>query len=951
MSRTIYTSVAFLVLLSFGCSTPAILSPKKTFTVPGKEAVMGLFASTKETPPPKKLPTKNPKVFDDDFDFSQLKENPQFTQPIQAKQVAQVSANVPVEPIPAAPPTETDIRYTKYLDTLSKDKWAANLELRAWLDKQAETGQSVSVKSLVASPDNGEMDRKTNFYDELNQAAGSKISRGNYTYRDSDLAALGPISLNRWYNDAIEKAILNSETDEILDLTGRVLAESQPKSIASTNAAIILARLGVEETKPFLIESILNRNISVPQRCAAAEALASLKSTQNDELVKLLLSHSEKIADSSDGNRQGQFSPGTPDLVGELLQSLADRIIPTEDPCFTLALRSRIPAIRLVAVKIWRDNFPLDAESSQVCPDELSKLIVDPSDERIRAAALIAIVRWNHPNVSRYLRDGMDDTKLPVRLAAIDAMGILGGDDSITMLQKHTLDTSAKVRAKTASTLRKLGANDELFALVDDKSSEVRAEIAKGLTDPGEVQTRELAKKMLDDQSAIVQKFVIESIGEWPVEIAAPILLKQMESQSLIKRETATVALAKSWPDAAKFDFADRRIELRAAALEQLKEEFNESEIAKNINENFAENGYSSEIANAKYGLNPRELDIETLNKGRNAILVLTDPETNRFDRKEAEEELLEIDKQLVLVVEYMVHNENRLIPQVVYRNILPQIDPIFKNLLELERGSVSVRRLAANEILAEAKMYPLGPLPANRLYEIGIEESDTLALITLMQIFELCPGEIADNFAAFHLENSAPEIRRRASVLLGKSDDYYVVEELFSVLNDSSPEIVLTTIESIGLLSVPFFEDLENLSSSAQSRKQELESAQQFIASVSDSVRMSLLRPESSIQIAAAVTLTRWKDPEGISALQRLASANEYKTRLMVAQSLSRLHEPKLGKILVHLLDDENGSVRNAALNSLPKLYEKDYGNPHGDLSLPNSEKIQNWKNLIGRR
>ncbi len=958
-SRVVFLGLFGILLGAVGCTFPAISVPKK---LPGSQTVGKtvdhLFGST-ITPKSEKTPPE--KAFDDDFDFAQLTEKKQRKPNLNAKTPEKIPAQSRTIAAPPIPENTAQPGVENPLNPLSQDSWVANAELRTWLEKQAEAGEIPSVHSLTASPSDPNRKAKTNIYDKLNATAGSKIQRGNFTTRDSADAKLGPISLYRWYHGAIEDM-----TNKLLDprqttpdelnaakyQTARLLAESPPKSVLAANAAILLARLGIEEIKPFLLDTVKNGDFSPTLRCAAAEAFAGCKETKVDELVRLYSLYAERETESDPNEKeksklQSNFHPGVPDLAIELLQSLAERKAPTEEPAFTTALKSRIPAIRLAATKIWRDHPPKQDPNDAVrgvCPDELLVLISDPTDPRIRIAAMTAAARWNHPRAMQRLQDGIEDTQLTVRLAAADAMGIVGGSDAVHELKEHVHDQSPKMRAQIAASLRKLGEKETLFRLADDKASEVRIEVAQALDDPHANRTAELAKKLLADPSAQVQKCTIEAIGRWSLDRSAPILFGEMESNSLVKRETAMRMLGEHWEPALSFDYENRSSEARADSLALLKNRFeSDDKIASGDEQTNDLDGRTSETPNpirqASWA-NPRELDRLSLDKGRKAIAIYVDPEATREERTRAREQMIALKDKFPLVVEYLRFTEKRTVPNEIYTEILPQADDVFAALEQLEQGTVSQRRHAAEEILVKARLHPLGPLVVSRLCEIGVMEEDTLTGITLFQIFELSPGELADRFAIESLDSDAPEIRRRACDLLGKSEELAVLRNLLPMLNDTSVEVVRTTLTSLGSLAPLYFEDTD---------EEEIDPADTRL--ITDPIRVILMRSETTLQIAASIALAQWNDPAGAEAIRRLSYAEDDKTRLALAQSIGRLHDPQLADVLIRLLDDKRGSVRQAALDSLPKLVGTDHGIRKGKKSVSLPDRVEAWKSWAAKR
>ena len=195
-------------------------------------------------------------------------------------------------------------------------------------------------------------------------------------------------------------------------------------------------------------------------------------------------------------------------------------------------------------------------------------------------------------------------------------------------------------------------------------------------------------------------------------------------------------------------------------------------------------------------------------------------------------------------------------------------------------------------------------------------------------------PGELADRFAIASLESDAPEIRRRACELLGKSEELVVLRNLLPMLNDPSAEVVRTTLGALGSLAGLYFDEAD---------EEEIDPEDTRL--ITDPIRLVLMRSEISLQVAAAVALVQWNDRAGIEAVERFSYSPDAKTRLALATEIGQLRNANLAGILIRLLDDKQGSVRQAALQSLPKLVGADYGNPAGKISVTLAERVEAWK------
>ncbi|OYV82613.1 MAG: hypothetical protein B7Z73_16975, partial [Planctomycetia bacterium 21-64-5] len=195
-------------------------------------------------------------------------------------------------------------------------------------------------------------------------------------------AALGPqpptdrSQGRRWRHRELE-AVLSLPADERPDIAAALASGNQ---IIATNVAICLARLGDSRGRAQLIGAVSNKDLRLPLRCAAAEALAETTQPSPVEALRELTT------------RYGEFS--TPsylaDLHAELLYGLAEYVDAGADERFVSAVKSPVAAARLAAIRGWL------RPGTAALPEAAADLRTDP-DHRVRAATLGAMAARHHP--------------------------------------------------------------------------------------------------------------------------------------------------------------------------------------------------------------------------------------------------------------------------------------------------------------------------------------------------------------------------------------------------------------------------------------------------------------------------------------------------------------------------------------------------------------------------
>lgn len=358
----------------------------------------------------------------------------------------------------------------------------------------------------------------------------------------------------RWRQPAIEE-LLARRPAERPDLH----AALGDGPVVSANAAICLARLNDPAGAEQLAAAIRNSRLKLPLRLAAAEALGRL----DDPAAKTMLG---QLVDQYGRGPDQQPGPYLADLHAELIRGLGRGGVASGDRQIVHALRSESAEVRLAALESWC-NGPRNP-----LPVEAVDLRTDP-DPGVRAAALAALARQQHPKAVGYLAAAMDDNEFQVRLAAIAGLGKLGGSEAEAFLVQRLRDEAELIRAAAVAALAELGSRREVLSAATDRSWRVRGAVARELGRWPDEDAAAAALVLVADASAAVQNDVLESVGEWPLARRGPVLLKAMESSAYQTRHAAARRLARAWPAAGEFP-TDGPAERRKQVLADLAQEF-----------------------------------------------------------------------------------------------------------------------------------------------------------------------------------------------------------------------------------------------------------------------------------------------------------------------------------------------------------------------------------------
>lgn len=824
----------------------------------------------------------------------------------------------------------------EFIAGIKKDIWVQNHQLSSW---QKEV---VKAKKRFDPPTAPEDILR---YNKLDRAKMNDSVENSRKYAHD--AGKGYLSW-RWYHPNLETVSLESNRISAL------MRNTDP--VTSGNAAILAGRSGLKTGRKKLLETIRNEKLSVQMRCAAIEAFSNLGDTTINDLAALMEpvkdGHIEVPGPDKNAKPEKVYKSGNPQMWSELLICASEKVSPHENPCFAEALESYNSAIRSKAVMIWAERpmqrIPTDIE----LPAGLYRCFDDPA-HKTRGAALTAIARWKSPDALRYLRAGMNDLMAEVRVAAIEGLGDEGSGEALKILRDLSKDITQKekIRCAVVRALHKAKQYDDILRMADEKSGIVRTAVAASLDGCRSPKGVEIAMGFVDDAPS-VQLAMLASIEKWPLEESAPILFKALGRYSLICSNAAKTILAAQWsPAVNEYNSWDKKEE-REKILQKL------------IGQYESENGEFRD--SSQPGLFSRTesrpvSDTRTLGEIRKALLVLSanprfDPgrSSQTYETEQLHRSLKEIDglrQSLIPVLEHLIREEHIAIPEIVYMRSLPAVDSIFVSLAnfakarpESRAGSdyidpaslIQQRRRITNEILAASRIEPLGFLASQRLVRIASLEDDPIILMNIIDSLGENSGESGRRFAGSMIGNSQyPDMERRCCVFLGRYGEPGDWEWLEPILDSGSSEIQRTSLKSLAKIATRAKES---------GNPDLMESFNSERAKLIEAVRPLLRHRDEIVQVDAALAMYHWGDPQARGAIERIGSERNETVRLYIARSVGELDDPAFVPLLISFLSG-NGSVREAALKSLPNVLGVDHG---GDVT-DTQKRIYNWQQWYG--
>jgi HEAT repeat protein len=688
---------------------------------------------------------------------------------------------------------------------------------------------------------------------------------------------------HRWRHFELE-ALVALPAEERPDL---IAALEDPDLVVATNAAICLARLGDGRGRELLIDAVRDGEFRLPMRCAAAEALAELPEPAIVAELRRLI------------DRYGDFdSPAyLPELHAELLYGLAAQVDAGTDERFVAAVKSQAAGVRLAAIRGWVEpgGAPLAEEAADLRTDQ---------DYRVRAAAILAMARRHHALALDAARGAATDYRLETRLAAITALGEIGGPEAKQELEK--LDREPEViRAAAITAFAKLGDRDRVWAGAESPSWHVRRAAAAALVGWPDASGVLLARRLLVDPSIEVEKEVLATLAAWPVDVSADVLFAAMAGNGYLARKEAAAQLARHWPAAREFT-PDAPAQRRAEVLGRLRTRWADE------HGGTATLGGSAEV---KPSAVPPEAE-RVERAGRMLERLQSGPPAGAAARA-ALRELAQFGPDLPAILDRLVDERNVVLPEIVYRDVLPKCGRAFEYLDRLRSGDVHQRRQAAKGLATLAAREPLDGLALARLSEIGVGESDTPVLAALFQAVAHDGREPAVRLAYAGLGHRSAEVRRLAAEYLATHPAPEHARVLLPGLKDENHAVVLATIKALGHPGV--------------------------LADVEPLERL-LIAHDPEVRLAVAESLVILGAESGPRALELLAHDSHIDTRREAAQMMGRHPDRRYTETLIGLLDDTLG-VRTAALASLPLVAGRDAADRPEDPPTSTLERVERWK------
>lgn len=643
------------------------------------------------------------------------------------------------------------------------------------------------------------------------------------------------------------------------------------------------------------------RRISVSMQAAAAEAWC------------LVLGHisADKADALGPAGRLLQRSDLPLEVRAELFRGVGRWVSPTVIPHLADALRDaesdeRAPeAIRRAAIEsclmhaLWNLDWKNPSvRTAELRPFDASRWPVtiwscqfDP-DPHVRLAFGHWLAMVQHPDALRMLKSQLLDSAPKVREAALISLGFLATERAKLELEKQAGRPEERVRAFAVKGLARWGPR-ELRPYLNDESHYVRRTAAVELGRFPKVDSALLLRDLVVDSNLQVQLAVIESIADWPNPLAVPLLLEGMKDGARATRQLCFIQLRDRTGIQEPFPLEGARPD-RIAAVHQLVREYRLS------------SGYLDELRRS--GLQTkakiddrRHLEVDAALKQ----LAHTPPDSPAFPAAvERVRQLSEAD--LPLVERYLRDHPDAQL-EILFRDILPPLNPAYQALVELHDDNVASRRAAAKSLAEIGRSASLNPLLLHRFAEHLADEQDELVWRYALSAVMNDNGEESEYIALLAINHTWPDIRILGCRYVARHGSPQHARALMPLLSDSNKRVQLAAVEAVGRCRNPVvLDDLPGEDGQPDTR----------------GLRSLMTDADRQVRFAVAASMSRLGDPHGMQELVRLSSDPNAATREHAVREMGATDRTRFVEHLIRLAwTESNNDVNRAILDSLERL------------------------------
>lgn len=628
------------------------------------------------------------------------------------------------------------------------------------------------------------------------------------------------------------------------------------------------SRLSKQEILSPLLDVCQNEKLPLTTRAAAWESLGNLPWPAAAAAV----------------NEHWDKSPGiqqAPDWeTRERWIARAKHHPPRQDPRLQTTFVSAPAPLQALILDLL---FPADA--APLAPP-INEVLSGDSPESLRKRGLyLPYLRTAAP--LEHLAIAFDSPEFTVREAAILGLGREGSPEARGHLSGIDEESPSLIGVAAANAWGVAGDQSQLLQLAGHKSYRVRRVVTQWLKPPRNPEEIELVLGLFTDSQRDVHLGMLERAQTWPDSVCRPLLKEAANRTPEINRERAG-------------EFR-KRLDQQETLVSDPEEPNSQPRPEP------AELPHNSE--------DPQISSAQAIEIMGWIDQLETSPDSHV--RQQAKQRLLEAGPTVLQVLEQYAEPLSDFRPARLQREILPQVDPIFRWTNQLSIPPDVASKDALRKLRAQAAVRTLPHLAICQLLDFAQGTTDSGLWNELLVIIDQDSRAPSRNIANLALTHENPHIRRQACQYFQAHYDASCRGNLEKLLRDEVATVRQAAVEALAQENDPTIQ-------------------LRFIERLADT--------DAEVRLAAAVALAKHQQVEGNDALRRMTYLRSEPLRLKTAKAIAQLSDPSWVPTLIRLLDDSS-AVRGVALESLPLLVEDPQLMAQLTATRSTQDKVQLWE------
>jgi len=624
----------------------------------------------------------------------------------------------------------------------------------------------------------------------------------------------------------------------------------------------------------------------------------------------------------------------------ELFRSAARWVAPADIPRLGNALRTADsdqrapPEARRAAIEACLihaiEKRPTPANASQngesafdrsLWPTTVDNCRFDP-DTHVRSHYGLWLAVAGHPRAFDTLKRQTSDVSVRVRESALISMGHLGTDEALEELRLHARHPKSRVRSIAIEGLSNWGPT-EIAPFADDESLHVRQAVAAALIEHPDADSAFILKKLLGDKILAVQQVAVESTSGWPNQLARPLLLSAMQDALLPVRRTAAEKL---WARGVievpyPFDGSRREREQAVAMIAQ-------------------QNGISLSYLGLLHIGNLPAAPVRNELHVADIYTALDELKRSPLYSPAHVKALTQLQDaapgDLEIIEQYLSEKANDEpdaagLAAVAYRELLPAISPTYDSLERLASSDINTRRQAAQQLSQLGAEASLSQLAVRRLRERLKDEQDGLVWRYAMSAIDRDATSESAEIALLAINHVWPDIRKLGCDYVARHGRPEYGGWLLPLFDDDDENVRLAAVNAAGYCGNPMVVDGRGIAAAEGS---------------TPGLRGLLTDSDRRIRFAAAISMSRLGDEQGMHELVRLSYNLNASIRENVAREMARTGRTRfLERLILMAQTESHDRVKRSILESLDQLVTAEK-RPAGLFEVSNVDaKIKLWE------